>query len=170
MSRLVILMRHGPAETRDPIRWPDDHLRPLTRQGHKQTASAAKALGKLKLRSTLVVSSPAKRARSTAEIVRKELGIDPALALWDELAPDRGPEPVLQRLARLAPRLGTPILVGHEPQLGELLGLSLLGEAISVTRFAKGGAGLLHFPGAVTPGAAQIEWLATRSQLIRMTR
>jgi phosphohistidine phosphatase len=170
MSRLVILMRHGPAETRDPIRWPDDHQRPLTREGRKQTCTAARALSKLKLRSTLVISSPAKRARSTAEIVREELQIDSPLALWDELAPDKGPEPVLQRLTRLASRAGTPILVGHEPQLGELLGLSLLGEAISVTRFAKGGAGLLHFPGAVSPGAAQIEWLATRSQLIRMTR
>ncbi len=170
MSRLVVLMRHGPAETRDPIRWPDDHLRPLTREGQKQTRAAARALETLNLRSTLVITSPARRARATAEIVREGLRIRSPLAVWRELAPGESPEPVLKRVARLAGGVGTPVLVGHEPQLGELLGLSLVGEAISVTRFAKGGAGLVHFPGAVSPGAAQIEWLATRSQLTRMTR
>jgi phosphohistidine phosphatase len=169
MSRLVVLMRHGPAATRDPLRWPDDRLRPLTREGRKQTAAAAQALRRLKLQSHLVISSPARRARTTAEIVREALHIRPPLRLWDELAPDEAPEPVLKRIAHLGSPAGTAILVGHEPQLGELLGLSLVGEAISVTRFAKGGAGLVHFPGAIVPGSAQLEWLATRSQLTRMT-
>ena len=33
----VILFRHGPAEVRDPSRWPEDTERPLTRRGEKRS-------------------------------------------------------------------------------------------------------------------------------------
>jgi hypothetical protein len=37
----IILFRHGPAESRDPERWPDDAERPLTPRGEKRTRLAA---------------------------------------------------------------------------------------------------------------------------------
>ena len=169
MATLLLLVRHGPAEVRDPITWPDDAKRPLTKEGRRGTRQAARALDKLKIRPQLIATSPAVRSKVTAEILFDELRPKRPIAVWPELGPDEAPEPVLARVGRLGGGKGPVIVVGHEPQLGELLGLSMMHDAISVARLAKAGAALIHFPSSVAPGAGRIEWLLTRSQLVRLS-
>jgi phosphohistidine phosphatase len=169
LATLLLLVRHGPAEVRDPISWPDDMLRPLTKDGRRCTRDVARALERLKICPQLIATSPAVRSRATADILMEELEPQRPLAVWPELGPDEAPEPVLDRVGRLGGGRGPVVVVGHEPQLGEMVGVSIMHDAISVARLAKAGAALIHFPSKVAPGAGRIEWLLTRSQLVRLS-
>ncbi|MGC2289986.1 MAG: phosphohistidine phosphatase SixA [Thermoplasmata archaeon] len=163
----IVIVRHGPAAERDPARWPDDQRRPLTPDGARATRRAAKGLATLRPTVDKVITSPAARAYATAEIFRKTLEVEAELESWDELEPDGAPGPVLERLQRLSRKRGI-MLVGHEPTLGELLGLSVTGESVPITRFSKAGAAQISFPKEPRPGAAEIGWVLTRKQLERL--
>jgi phosphohistidine phosphatase len=163
----LLLVRHGPAADRDPSRWPDDQLRPLTADGIKSTRRAAHGLARLRPAVDKIVTSPAARASATAEIFRKALAVKSNLESWTELEPDTAPGPILERLQRLSRKRGI-VLVGHEPTLGELLGLAVTGESVPIARFSKAGAAQLNFPEEPRPGAAEIDWVLTRKQLERL--
>jgi phosphohistidine phosphatase len=160
----ILIVRHGPAADRDPSRWPDDKLRPLTKEGIRSTRRAAKGLAGLYSTLDKIVTSPATRAYATAEIFRNELEVKAELESWSELEPDGAAGPILERLQRLS-RKRSIALVGHEPTLGELLGLSVTGESVPIARFSKAGAALITFPEEPRPGAAEIVWVLTRKQL-----
>jgi phosphohistidine phosphatase len=161
----VVVLRHGPAEVRDPARWPDDGLRPLTRKGVGQTRRLALGLAKLLGPVSTLATSPAVRARRTAEILRDALEDDPRPTVWPELDVGGLAAPIFAPLRRVGGPNRTVVLVGHEPTLAEFVGLALTGEGVSVTRLTKGGAACLEFPSAVRPGAATLLWLLTRKQL-----
>lgn len=164
----LVLFRHGPAEDNDPKRWPDDDERPLTRDGLAATRGAARGLVRVVGGLDHLVTSPAVRAFTTAEIVRHELEEPPKLETWRELAPGGAAAPVLERVRRATKLRDSVVLVGHEPTLGELAGLSVFGEAVSAVRLARAGAVALEFGQSVTPGGAHLEWLLTRKQLTRL--
>lgn len=160
----LLVFRHGPAEDRDASRWPDDRRRPLTDEGRRATERAARGLRALECRPGRVLTSPATRARATAEILRKELRVDAPLAEWEELAPEAPAAPILERLHRWTG--ADPVaVVGHEPTLGELVGLAVTGDAVPITRLTRAGAILLAFPREARPGAAQIDWAVPRKVL-----
>ncbi|HKV89973.1 MAG TPA: histidine phosphatase family protein [Thermoplasmata archaeon] len=163
----LVVVRHGPSEPRDPVRWVDDDRRPLTRDGRKTTRGAADGLAILEPNLRTLLTSPATRARSTAEILRERLGA-PKAAEWAELAPEAPAAPLLERLARHHEPKGTVAVVGHEPQMGELIGLSLTGEAVSITRLSKAGAAAISFPKAVRAGAGTLDWRLDRRALARL--
>lgn len=163
----VVLVRHGPAEKRDPSRWPKDEERPLSKAGVRQTRKAARGLARLLPSHGPIVTSPAVRALHTAKIVREALEFHPALQIWPELAPGASPETLLDRLAQHRFRQ-PPLLVGHEPALGRLIGSALAAESISLVRLSRAGAARISFPAETRPGAARLEWLLTREQLERI--
>jgi phosphohistidine phosphatase len=166
----VYLFRHGPAENRDPLRWPNDEDRPLSADGVKATREAAKGFARLATDVKLVVTSPAKRAYRTAELVHEGLGMSRKLVEWSELAPDAGTQGVLARVARPSMAREVPVLVGHEPTLSELIGLALTGESVSVAHVSKAGAAAIDFEAKVAPGAGELGWLVTRGQLVDFGR
>jgi phosphohistidine phosphatase len=163
----VVLVRHGPAEKRDPSRWPDDGIRPLSREGVRETRKAARGLARILDHPGPIVTSPAARAFRTAEIVQEAFDGAPQIQIWEELAPGAPPEGVLERLAKRRFRQ-PPLLVGHEPALGQLIGAALAAESVALVRLSRAGAARLCFPAATRPGAARLEWLLTREQLERL--
>ncbi|MCI4338901.1 MAG: histidine phosphatase family protein [Thermoplasmata archaeon] len=161
----VVVFRHGPAEVRDPARWPDDGLRPLSRKGIQQTRRVATGLSRLVGPVSTLATSPALRASRTAEILGKALDPPRRPVPWTELDAGTLSSPILPRVRRESAVNRTLVIVGHEPTLAEFVGLSLTGEGIAVVRLTKGGAACLEFPSAVRPGAARLLWLLTRKQL-----
>ena len=161
----IVIVRHGPAEPRDPARWPNDDKRPLTPKGRSQTRRAARGLARIAAPADRLLSSAADRAAKTAEIVAGEMTASPRLETWPELAPGNLPEPLFDRLHRSVRPGEEVVLVGHEPTLAEFVGMALIGDAISVVRLTRGGAACLDFPGGVKPGAGRLVWLFTRKQL-----
>ena len=124
----LLLVRHADAGDRDPDRWPDDRDRPLTDKGRKTHRKVSRALGKLGLTPTLVLTSPWTRAAQTADILVSELGLPkPPIECAALAAP---PD-----VSRLADDIGEPgsdaivALVGHSPWIEELAAILLTGQA-----------------------------------------
>jgi phosphohistidine phosphatase SixA len=163
----VVVVRHGPATLRDPSRWPDDALRPLTPKGAAQTRKAVQGLVRYLDPPIRLASSPAVRCRVTSEYLRSSLEPPPRLEYWDHLAPGKLASPLFEHLASAARSRQEIVLVGHEPTLAEFVGLALTGEGTPFARLGKPSAACLEFPSKVRPGAAQLRWLLTRKQLAR---
>ncbi|MCI4326423.1 MAG: histidine phosphatase family protein [Thermoplasmata archaeon] len=166
----LLIVRHGPAESRDPRRWSNDDLRPLSRDGRRETRDAAAGIAALERQVGTILTSPATRARATAEILRNTLGVRSKLIDWPELAPGAPAAPLLERLAEDGTRRATVLLVGHEPQLGELVGLAIAGDAVSVTRLGRAGTAAVEFPKAIRAGGGTLAWRLDRKALTRVGR
>jgi phosphohistidine phosphatase len=163
--RLYIL-RHAIAAERDPDKYPDDGLRPLTEAGFKKMTKIAHTLQKLDKRIELILSSPLVRARDTAEIVRKSLHLKKdRLVLIDALAPLGDPGELIAIIQEKY-KLDSLLLVGHEPDLSNLISLLLSGDkSLSIT-MKKGGVCCLSMDELVAGKCATLEWLISPSQLV----
>ena len=154
----ILLVRHAIAGDRDPAQWPDDRGRPLTREGARKFRSVARVLGKAWKMPDLVLSSPLARAWQTAQIL-EETCAWPEPEECPSLEPGRTPAETLNAVKKKdgAEHL---VLVGHEPQMHEILSLLLGGSAGGVSlEMKKGGAALVRFDGAVRAGSATLLWL-----------
>lgn len=161
----VVVLRHGPAEMRDPGRWPDDALRPLSAKGTQQTRKLAAGLVRQLRSVSCVATSPALRTRRTAELVGRALRPPRRPEVWPELDVGSLASTVFPRLRRVAGPDRTVVLVGHEPALAEFVGLALTGDSAALARLTKGGAACLEFPRSMRPGSGRLLWLLTRKQL-----
>jgi phosphohistidine phosphatase len=146
----------GLPEDLDPM----DAARPLTSRGARRFSDATRGLGRLGVRFDRILHSPLLRAVETAEILedllRGESISTPLLA--------RSPE--LELLTRLE---GEAVaVVGHQPWLGELLGLLSLGtpEAGRVFTWKKGGVAWLE--GDPAPAGMQLRAFWTPRSLRTM--
>lgn len=167
----VLLMRHGIAQERcDSL---SDWERPLTAAGRERTRAVVERVAALGLRADRLLSSPLLRARQTAEIAL-EGGLGGSLELTEALACGADPLPLLRQL--LAERYGERpwrrvLLVGHEPDLGDLAAL-LLGAPAGSIPLKKAGLALLELPdadrweGRDPIGAARLRWLTGPRQLL----
>lgn len=102
---MIWLLRHGEAEDEAG----DDASRKLTEKGRRQAENAGKALAAIGAQIDACLTSPKVRARDTAEIACRELGVEAEQT--DAL---RGGEFDAEELA--AGR-GDVLLVGHEPDM-----------------------------------------------------
>ena len=164
----LFLFRHGPSEERDPRRWPDDADRPLSATGERETRDAARGLVRVADAVDRIISSPAERARRTAEIIRGEWENAPAVQFWPEAEPGATAAPVLNRLRSVRGAKGKVLVVGHEPTLSQLVGYSLVGDEVSFARLSKAGGAALEFSREPVPGGARLNWLLSRKQLIEL--
>jgi len=164
----VILFRHGPAEERDPARWPEDAERPLTPRGEKRTRLAGLGLRRIEDNIERLMTSPYKRAERTARILGRVLEIEPVETL-DALVPG-GPVRKIIDALNATPRADTIVLVGHQPDLGMLAGQLLFGNAEASLPIKKAGACAIQFESAVRAGAGKLAWSAPPGILCRLTR
>ena len=155
--RLVII-RHAVAVPRGTPDMPDDE-RPLTRKGRRQFRLAARGLAAILKRPDALLSSPLPRARQTADILAKAWGKvkvseTPALAggTFEDLA---------VALAAFGAKDSVAI-VGHEPDLSEVLARLLGTPYADRLTFRKGGAALLNVPGPLQEGGNLVWYLPPR--------
>jgi len=121
----------------------NDADRALTAQGKAKMARAAQGLRKAKVRPDLILTSPLRRARETAEIVANELG-GTKIENFDELAPGVEPSAVVEALRRYH-NLRAVALVGHLPDLGYLASFLLAGSTnLCELSFKKGSVACLE--------------------------
>ena len=156
----LYLVRHAIAEDRDATRWPDDSIRPLTPEGAKRFAEAARGLRRLVSTVEIVLSSPYTRASQTGEILRVEAGW-PAPEPCHALAANRSPDAALEVL-RERSQHGSIAMVGHEPYLSSLAALLLSGDGAAVHIELKKG-GVISLTGGGNPGSggALLRWSAS---------
>jgi phosphohistidine phosphatase len=153
----VLLVRHAIAFRRDTERWPDDDLRPLSPRGVQRARKAAAGLKRLIRRPQQVLTSPLVRARQTAALLADSAGWPPA-TVCDELAPGHPAEAIFGLLRRESEKLIA--LVGHQPDLGALIAVSLPGDApADAFELKRFGVALMSFSREARPGSASLCWL-----------
>ncbi len=151
----LLLFRHGPAEARDGVRWPDDLLRPLSEQGARRTRRAALGVARLEPKADAVFSSPATRCLESARLLAAALLVPAEPIVLSSLAPGGAWPETLRRLAR-EDLAATIAVVGHEPDLALLTG-ALLGAEPASLAFKKAGACALEWD-TPEPGRARLKW------------
>jgi phosphohistidine phosphatase len=161
-ERRIYIVRHAIAEEQSASGRDED--RALTAEGRKKMKRAARGLVALDAVPTRIVSSPLVRARQTAEVLVEAFpGI--GIELSDALAPGVD-ERALTRLLNGRYAGETVALVGHEPDLSELLAYWLTGSRHAFeTRFKKGAVACLAVDDLPPTGKALLEWLMTAAQL-----
>ncbi len=116
----IYFVRHGAAV--DQKEWKgSDHERPLTDKGTREMARAAQGIATLGIRPDRIIASPYVRARQTADIIAKELGLIDNLATDERLSPGFGIK-ALAALLEESPKSGSFMLVGHEPDFSAVVG------------------------------------------------
>lgn len=163
--RELWLLRHGIAEERRPDQ--EDAARVLTSAGRRRTAAVLERLVAAGLQADRLISSPLPRARQTAELAI-QAGLAGRLELAEALAPGGDPRSLLAHgwpapIRRL-------LLVGHEPELGDLAAW-LIGAPAAAIRLRKAGLAVLRLPPAApAPASASLRLLLTPRQLLAGAR
>jgi len=116
--KTLYLLRHAKSS------WKDDSLRdfdrPLKGRGRDAAEQMGQVLAEEKVKSPLVISSPAVRARETIEIVLRSsgLGVKPS---FDERIYEADVRTLLEVVSSIPGKAQTAILVGHNPGFENLM-------------------------------------------------
>ncbi len=166
----LLIVRHAIAQDRDEAlkqRLPDAE-RPLTGKGKKRMRRVAAGLRHAAGPLGLILSSPLRRAQQTAAILQDEYP-DTPLTLSDTLSPGQSVNTLATKLAETGnPR--TLAVIGHEPDLSQLIATLLCGQTGAAIQLKKGGAALLTFTDRIASGQGRLLWLLTPGQLRTLGR
>ena len=142
MKRLHIL-RHTKSS------WDDeglpDHERPLAPRGEKAAVLIAEHVRSVGIAPSLVLCSTAVRARQTLAALLPVLPGDVEILLEDDLY-GASLDALIERLREVDDRVGTVLVVGHNPTL-HALALALTGRGDALDRFPTGALATVALPG-----------------------
>jgi phosphohistidine phosphatase len=159
----LLIIRHAIAFERDRHRWRDDAARPLSPAGTRRARKAAAGLKEFSKAPQLLLTSPLVRARQTARILTEVAGW-PQSEEAPELSPGESAPAVLTLLGKVGGK--RVAVVGHQPELGALLTVCLIGEGdILPIEMKKNAVACVSFEGAPRAGHAALQWLATPRML-----
>jgi len=160
----IYILRHGIAVARGTRGYKKDSDRPLTEEGVEKMHEIAKALANMDLKFDLILSSPFVRAQQTASIVADELGGD--VTFTDFLVPGADGRELIAEINDEKPR--QVLLVGHEPDLSQLVSLLISGSGNASIELKKGGLCKMTSEKLAFGQCATINWLLTPKQLRSM--
>ncbi len=118
MQKRITLLRHAKSSWKDASL--ADRDRPLNRRGNKSAPDMGKRLAELGVRPSLLLTSPAKRARETARLIARELNYPLEFIQSESDLYLATPETILQVVARQDNGFNDVMLFGHNPGITEL--------------------------------------------------
>lgn len=131
-------MRHGEAS----FDADSDINRQLTNRGREEVLRSVKELAAKSCIIDSIWSSPYLRAKQTAEIAVKELGVD--LNIQPRLTPDYNPSKVTEWLYKLHDSVNSVLITSHMPLVGKLVSLMVDGDQLHQMPFSTGMVVHLH--------------------------
>ena len=148
------LLRH--AHAGDPLAWDGpDERRPLSDKGDKQADRLGRFLAGVGFAADTVITSPKVRAAQTAEIVARHLHLPVVLDARLAGGFDFG---MVEAILRDAGDPVRPVLVGHDPDLTDLV--EILTGSAAVT-MKKGAMVRIDIERPLAAGAGSLAWLVT---------
>jgi phosphohistidine phosphatase len=151
VRRRLVVVRHAKAEPYGP----SDHERRLLPRGRQSALDAGRHLRETGVLPELALVSSATRTRQTWAAVAEALGVQEDLATYHDSLFAGGPDVVLEAVQAVPERLGTVVVVGHNPTvafLGHLLDDGE-GDPDAVTGMLAG-----FPPGALLLLEVQVPW------------
>jgi phosphohistidine phosphatase len=116
--KTLFLVRHAKS-SRDDWSLPDRD-RPLNDRGKQDAPMMGKRLAKRGLTPDLLVSSPALRALTTAQLIAEEIGYQPKDIVVDDRLYASSPDDLLAVIRALDDKLDRVMLFGHNPEFTAL--------------------------------------------------
>jgi phosphohistidine phosphatase len=116
--KTLFLVRHAKSSKDDPTL--PDKERPLNDRGMQDAPKMGQRLAKLGVDLDLIVSSPARRALATAEIIAKKLDYKFKDIVVDERLYESSADQLLEVIRGLGGKPKHVMLFGHNPEFGEL--------------------------------------------------
>ena len=154
--KTILLMRHAKSDW--GAQYATDFERPLNARGQRDAPVMAAFLASHKLLPELIISSPAQRARLTAQFVSKERTFSGELR-FDRRIYLASPAMLLDVVQELPDEVETAMLVGHNPGMEDLVELLCNGNVRMPTAAI---ASLRLYADSWTEarkGAAHLQWL-----------
>lgn len=162
----LLLVRHAEALPLGTDGIVDDFHRPLTELGRRQAQALAAALKARGVPVSVVVTSPLVRAVETAEHLLTTLTPGREFVVTERLACG---EMKPKKLSKLVFELGgSPVLVGHMPDLADYAGW-LIGTDGDGVDFDKAAIACINCRHEIAKGAGQLEWLVPPAWFMPVT-
>lgn len=120
--KTILILRHAKSDWSHPFR--ADFDRPLAKRGLKDAPCMGEVLALCECVPDVILSSPAMRARQTAELVAKACGHRKSVN-WQDSFYGGTSEDLLIALQALPDAIERPMLIGHNPTLEETVALLL---------------------------------------------
>jgi phosphohistidine phosphatase len=133
--KTILLMRHAKSDWGDPGL--DDFDRPLAKRGIEDAPRMGRAVARLGVVPDHVVSSPARRARETAERFAEAAGFRGTIHDDANLYPGPG-EAWIRALRGLSDDVSIALVVAHSPGCEEAAALLLGAGSSNAVRFPTG--------------------------------
>jgi phosphohistidine phosphatase len=130
----LYFLRHGDAGSREQWKGGDSQ-RPLSEEGERRMQREASALALLRPSVQLILTSPLVRARQTAQIAARALGMEDRLEEDERLAPGFGTEELSRILSEHRDLRGL-MLVGHEPDFSQVISACIGGGRVECKKGA----------------------------------
>jgi len=157
----LYLIRHAAAASLDEAGVNGDEERPLTEAGRKQCSRVAQALRRQGVKLDHLLTSPLVRAKQTADEIVGAWGEGaPAVTLCEELAPGNKKRKLIREVLALGAE--SVALVGHNPDLSELVGWLIGDKGVSID-LAKAGVACIEFQGSPGKGSGTLSWMVNPS-------
>ncbi|HVC08453.1 MAG TPA: histidine phosphatase family protein [Elusimicrobiota bacterium] len=119
----LYLLRHGHALTAQESGAVSDAERPISETGRAEIKASLSELLRRGGRPELILHSPLRRARQTAEIADKILPMPHELRLYEPLGNVLAAEELEPLLKKAGMEREQILAIGHQPQLGDLAAL-----------------------------------------------
>ncbi len=110
--KTLYLLRHAKSSWDDPNLW--DFDRPLNERGRNAAPFMADLMARRGHQPTILLCSPAERAKQTAQIVQDRAGIGAEIELDDRIY-EASPQGLRQVVSELDDSIESALLVGHNP-------------------------------------------------------
>ena len=127
--KLLTLIRHAKSSWKELGM--EDSARPLNRRGKRDAVTMGQRLALIGFMPDSLISSPAKRARSTARRLAKEIGYEKSRIEFNEGVYHAGTDQLLRIVRSVDDTYGNVALVGHNPgftDLSNMLSRDFVGE------------------------------------------
>ena len=152
----IYILRHGIAEDHNAG---GDSQRALTDEGRRKLRRVLERAEKAKVEPSLILSSPYKRARQTAELAAEVLGYGKKIVEIETLVPEGSPAALWEDIR--ARRQESAILIaGHEPMLSSSAAW-LLGHPAMQVEMKKGALARIDVDRFGPKAQGLLRWLLT---------
>ena len=121
--KILFLMRHGQSPSAAEAGVANDALRPLSERGRQDVRRMAQEIVKHGGRPHILLHSPLTRAIQTGAAAAETLKPVMGTFVFPPLDNTRSPREVLAELEARASSVDEVLVVGHQPQLGEIAAL-----------------------------------------------
>lgn len=177
----LLFVRHAIAEKREE--WNEIHLsdffRPITKKGIVRFTDVALGISLFIPEVDHIMTSHYTRAVQTAEILHAQFPLA-KLSYTKELNPEsevplfvkhliQTIESIEKKLAKLNQNTSnyTIAIIGHQPELTQIISMLLINKKDINLRLKKGGAALLSFNPKANSKKAELKWLMSGRQLVQ---